>query len=793
MASMTSAGATDSKDAEHRYVEDLKGVYSGLTPTRTSDDQWPPPCTRRVFNLAMIKEEEVQRGRVKDTFVRMTITGKLDDIMKVKYPIELANIFRDVAPNKRKVVLMEGAPGCGKSTLSIFISQQWSEGELFSEEYKAVILVRLRDPAIQKAKSIVDLMPSSSKDSTVAQQAEKEMRASDFKDVLFILDGWDELPLTLRESKESIFRKLIDEDLAKKNGLSGSSVIVTSRPVASGDVQKVVSARIEIIGFTPTELTDYFRDCLENDVTAVKELQDKIEENPVIAGSCRLPLNASILVHLYKNHRHGRLPTSQYEVFSLLICTCVSRHLKEREKRGHLMFESLQQLAETDSIKEAFRYLCSLAYNGVMDNQITFSSLPHNVNTLSILQGMESFVERTKKSMSYNFIHLSIQELLAAFFIATWLPADQQVNEFKKLFGEARFNAVFCFYAAITKLQTPGIKEVIADVGEQCGEEDPSDQAKDLLVSLLHGLYEAQDTSLCEFVMKYLHNGLNLGHKTLNPTDCLCIGYFLSCVCKTTSDVGEFEAVLLNGHMGNEGCRYLAKGLQKHLDISGHDAKTKLHLNLRWNNLHEAGSIELCGVLKTGCVSAMNMNGNDELGDEGALHIAEHLQECTAFKELSIYTCGIRSAGGCHLAKALRTNNTLVTLNIGGNGLCDEGVEELADALKHNHCLQSLNLSSCGMTDVGFKSLAESLRKNDTLRELKLYNFQNQKYLNVLSDDGGCIKYLTESLKENSTLTDLVLPKDFESCAADIQETVNETRKGNEVKELQVKGECMLE
>ena len=764
--------------AEPRYVEDLKGVYAGLTATRTCDDQWPPPCTRKVFNLAMVKEEAVKRGRIKDAFVRMTITGKLDDIMQVKYPIKLANIFKDVEPSKRKVVLMEGAPGCGKSTLSIFISQQWSEGKLF-EEYKAVILVRLRDPAIQEAKSIVDLMPSSrSIDSTVTQQTEEEMRASNFKDVLFILDGWDELPLSLRRSEDSIFRKIIQEDLAEKNGLHRSSVIVTSRPVASGDLQKLVSARVEILGFTPRELTDYFCDCLDNDEAAVKELQDKIEENPVIAGSCYLPLNASILVHLFKNHQRGNLPTSMYGVFSLLIRTCVSRHLKEREKQGIVKFDSLDELAEAENVKEAFQFLCNLAYEGVLSDKITFSSLPDKVNTLSILQGVESFVRHAEKLMkSYNFIHLSIQELLAAFFIATWLPADQQVEKFNELFGNARFNAVFSFYAAITKLQTPGIRDIIAKVGEQCGEENPTDQAKVLLCSLLHCLYEARDPSLCEFVMKYLRHGLDLGHTTLNPTDCLCIGYFLSCVCKTTSDVQEFKVNLLNGNMGDDGCRYLAKGLEEHLDLSGDNAKTKLHLNLRWNNLHEAGSIKLCGLLNTGCVSAINLNGNDELGDEGVLHIASHLQ---GLKELSIYTCGITSVGAAYLAKGLRINSTLSTLNIGGNKLCDEGVKELANALKDNCCLQSINLSSCGMTDKGLNSLADSLQKNNTLRELNLYNFQNQKYLNEIPYDSNWILSLTTSLGKNTTLADLVLPADFQSCVMDIQHIVNEKKEGEQ-------------
>ena len=70
--------------------------------------------------------------------------------------------------------------------------------------------------------------------------------------------------------------------------------------------------------------------------------------------------------------------------------------------------------------------------------------------------------------------------MLAAFYIATQLPASEQVSKFNELFGKSRFSAVFQFYAAITKLQAPGITEVIARVATKSGMktlvyEDPED------------------------------------------------------------------------------------------------------------------------------------------------------------------------------------------------------------------------------------------------------------------------------------------------------------------------------
>ena len=182
-----------------------------------------------------------------------------------------------------------------------------------------------------------------------------------------------------------------------------------------------------------------------------------------------------------------------------------------------MSIESLDQLPEF--AKNPFSVICQLAYDGMMEDKIIFTSLPADVNTLSLLQGVESFIGR-QKALSHNFIHLSIQELLAAYFIATQLPASEQVSKFNKLFDKSRFSAVFRFYAVITKLKTPGITDMVIKIARS--------NKESLLISLLHCLYEAQDPSLCESVAQQLQHGLNLGGTTLTPSDCLCIGHFLA-------------------------------------------------------------------------------------------------------------------------------------------------------------------------------------------------------------------------------------------------------------------------
>ena len=127
-------------------------------------------------------------------------SGQVDDILLEQSPIELENIFMNVE-GERKVVLVDSAPGSG-STMAVNICQRWSKGELF-QEFTIVILVQLRDLAVQRAKSIADLLPC--RNDEMAHQVASAITASDGRGILWVMDGWDDLPARLRH--ESFLRE----------------------------------------------------------------------------------------------------------------------------------------------------------------------------------------------------------------------------------------------------------------------------------------------------------------------------------------------------------------------------------------------------------------------------------------------------------------------------------------------------------------------------------------------------------------------------------------------------------
>ena len=156
------------------YGDYLKGRHTQIHIAAASN-KWLPSPTQKIFNLAIIKKEKVQHGRIDDEFVSKTIRGKVDDILLKKSPIELKYLFTNKV-GERKVILVDGAPGSGKSTLTVHICQRWSRGKLF-QEFTAVILVQLRDPAVQSAKNITDLIPC--RDDTMSQEIAEAIKDID--------------------------------------------------------------------------------------------------------------------------------------------------------------------------------------------------------------------------------------------------------------------------------------------------------------------------------------------------------------------------------------------------------------------------------------------------------------------------------------------------------------------------------------------------------------------------------------------------------------------------------------
>ena len=136
--------------------------------------------------------------------------------------------------------------------------------------------------------------------------------------VLFILDGWDEFPSHLQTN--SLISTIIRQP--QKLSLHQSTILITSRPVSSGNLLHIADRRVEILGFTQHQIREYIEKALDGNITHIQRLVQHLEEHPVIKGYCYVPLHVAILVHIFLTMK-GALPTTLHELFCNLVLCCI--------------------------------------------------------------------------------------------------------------------------------------------------------------------------------------------------------------------------------------------------------------------------------------------------------------------------------------------------------------------------------------------------------------------------------------------------------------------------------------
>ena len=768
------------------FCTELKQQYKKYKLTASQMETVLLP-TQKVFRIRLMRRRSMQHGKMSDR-------SEVDQASNAEIEIEVKDVFKSTHLGS-EIILVEGSSCSGKSTLAVHSCQKWGEGELF-EEFTLVILVQLGDPAVQRAQSISDLLPCHNV--AVAQTLATELEATNGRGVLWILDGWDELPPKLRQ--DSIFHQLmppkpddVHRQFAPQTGesqspilhtqhyslgmLCESSFIITSRPISSGDLHLVVSSRIELVGFSPEEQRQYFTECLEGDAEALEDLLEKIQDNLIVQSSCYIPLNAALTLYYFKCKGHS-LPNTEYELFATIIFSCIKHHLEQEGKGQDLPVElkSLDDLLSSRAVGEHVERLCELAYNGVMQHKVTFSpsDLPQGSRTLGLLSQIVSFLEGGK-SVYYRFFHHSLLEALAAMHIATCLSDSEQASQFQRLFDQPHFVDVFRFYSAITKLKTPGMDEVVKKMNSESQ-----------LVQLLRCLYEAQDITFCHFVAKYVRR-LSLSGTSLSPLDCLSIGYFIS---MSSSDVRRV-ANLGHCQVGDNGVKHLTKFMCENSSLISHTQKTTPSktsssgwtLFLYSNDIHEDGAASIAKVLHSrSCViTILNLDWNP-VGSKGLQFISEALITNTSLIELMLRHCSlvISDENGPVVTEMLHKNRSLKGLSLSDNKgimLSDTGLSYIAEGLKRNNSLKQLIMSD--ITALGGKSLATAIATNScsALIELDINDLEITKdsgpafvdmlqqncslerisfdYSHRLSDVG--VSFIAEGLQKNTTLKSMSL------------------------------------
>ena len=427
------------------YKAYLKSKY--LEKKMPDYGKWPPSISKKYVNLAVIKKERLSQTEAAEKSKALTY-GDIGKIMH-KGNIKLADIATpDECGVLPRFVLIEGAPGVGKSTFAWKACRKWAKGKILTE-YKLVILIQLRDESVREATCLGDLIQYH--DLNVHQRVIEEITKTGGKGVLLLLEGYDELPASLRE-EGSLFRNVIKGDLFDEG-----TIVVTSRHWASKpfllphyNTKRPVSKHIEILGFNNKNIEDYLLLALKENSSLLHDLKQYLELNPHIHSMMYIPLNCAIVLEVYRDGRmkNSPIPATMTELYSSLLRSLLLRYICNLPEYKDECVELTNLSKLPECIKSHFDNLAKLAYEGICkkDQQIIFTQdeMPSDLNTLGLMQSsMELYVDSGTR-VSFNFLHFTIQEFLAACHLLTSLTRAEHV----KLFCRHDLSSVFLQFLA---------------------------------------------------------------------------------------------------------------------------------------------------------------------------------------------------------------------------------------------------------------------------------------------------------------------------------------------------------
>ena len=643
------------------------------------------------------------------------------------------------------IILFEGNPGIGKSTLAVHICKQWAKDSLL-QDYDAVILLPLRDPRIQEAKSISDLLLVL--DDDMRENVFKEIVQNNGERICFILEGYDELPKKCMK-QFSVFFRLKEE-------LTSCMLVFTSRPKACSYSEIPYTRIITIDGFKKESVDKYISSTFE-DVKNGKQLTDTLKSqlynNPVVESILHVPINLAIICLIF--FHCSTLPETLTELYTLLCLRLILRHIVTRTPNEEEVekLTSLNNLPK--SITEQFSLLCFLAYKGIKSKTIIFHAQDlldfgvdeNKIRSLGLLR-ITSTTSVYGRENSYNFLHLTVQEFCAAWYISK-LSTEEQLKVFETYYYNGQFEIVWRFYSGITGLKN---KKMLNFMLPHKLVNIRSDKTNKKMIKLMYHVYEAHDDEVCKIVGDYCYGSFaNFYPKhlqfftysfdnhriLLHAFSYLLVNYngILKLLDLTTWPITDREFTII------------VNSLEKRLTLQNNVTSDKLIIkvsmkcatsqsySLLANLLTQQYPIveiyiknftmSLCKDLtlltQSNTLRVLDVS-KIKLGPEETMHLADcrNIQ----LQDLRMRECELGPMGADKIGEMLAHNKSITSIDLSSNNIKDEGVERIVHHIKNGSVLQYINLCNNYIMKGGIGHLIKFLESNVTLTSLNLSHNQ---------------------------------------------------------------------
>ena len=748
-------------DGQDVYLTAVK-KYGGYLRDLYNSEQRPvgigPPTTAKKllpFKLAKIEKERVGI----DEFTRRYLRGDMDDVGSLgnkfykKSPIKFEEVGKLSSHHQQKLVLIEGAPGVGKTTFSWEFCRKWGKGEIL-QDHSLLLLLPLRDNNLKEAKTLSDLFyhPNSELQQAVVQ----EVTSNQGKGVAIWLEAWDELDHQPRE-KASVFLDLIHGRI-----LPLATVFVTSRPWASEHLREDCGHRIaqhvEVLTSAKDQIEHYISkaEAEAQPSSFAAKFTEYLSSNPVIRSAMYTPVTAKMAAEVFtwSQHTESPPPTTMTELFTAFTLKTLVDNLSTHPvyHKHQLKVTTFSDLP-TDVYKQ-FQDLCRMAYEGILNRQqLVFSAahLPTGFAPLGLMQEVPQLYTEGRAS-SYHFIHLTLQEYLAAVHISQ-LPAREQTRLFQEHLNSGHFKMTMRFLAGCTKL---------ANI--------PPDITMDTKLNSFHFLFEAKDISMTTRTLGSDEMDVR-PYYSWTPLDYYVTGHAIShsnCSWRLdffrhfSIDDEKFQLFCQGcAAPGGTGCR----GYISHADFRGNDLTSKSiqsfanisqYILQNMRGLYLSGNKldgSACDLLAKAVPSMTRLEelwlGGNPIGSGGAVEVIKAL--CgSGVKLLWLYNTGIGEPDCEALCEPLKSSHSLQHLRIDQNNLSSESVVSIITGLSHNSSLTTLDISNSHFSMANVDSLASVLKDHSKCTLTVLY----LQDCHINSE--GAVK-LAAVLCKNTTLKDLNL------------------------------------